>query len=396
KVIAAPVVFYMKHIPVLALPFYIFPIRPGRHSGFQLPQVEFGSSERGGKFIRNVGYYWAISDYLDATLWGDYYQDSRWVGHSQTRYQKRYKWSGEINSSFEHDLLQSVNRWDLSGRHYQVLGSNFILSGQGNFTNSTSFLKDQSIGRSVLQRVQRNLHSTLGINKNWSGASLSLGLLRDQDLDPDPGGLRLREQLPSLTFTLSQRPLGHPARGKEPARLPWLASTTFSLRSQLVSERDNYFQSRPETTVVLDPLGSPVDTTVLRSDVQASQTAVLHNLTLGDSRTLFGFLRLAPSMVYSEIFYSEDAAGNRNQRAGVWRGFLNANTALYGTFRTSLGPLRAIRHVITPSVGLSFQPSYPKLNFVDSSGVLRPRFSGITGLSLTGSESRFITFGLRN
>ncbi|HXF59264.1 MAG TPA: putative LPS assembly protein LptD, partial [Candidatus Saccharimonadales bacterium] len=220
KVIAAPVVFYMKHIPVLALPFYIFPIKPGRHSGFQLPQVEFGSSDRGGKFIRNVGYYWAISDYLDATLWGDYYQDSRWVGHSQTRYQKRYKWSGEINSSFEHDLLQGVNRWDLSGRHYQVLGSNFILSGQGNFTNSTSFLKDQSIGRSVLQRVQRNLHSTLGINKNWSGASLSLGLLRDQDLDPDPGGLRLREQLPSLTFTLSQRPLGHPARGKDPARLP--------------------------------------------------------------------------------------------------------------------------------------------------------------------------------
>jgi lipopolysaccharide assembly outer membrane protein LptD (OstA) len=393
KVITGPVVFYVKHIPVLALPFYVFPIRPGRHSGFQLPQVEFGSSSTGGKFIRNVGYYWAISDYLDATLWGDYYQDSRWLGHSQTRYQKRYKWSGEINSSFEHNLGEGVDRWDLFGRHYQILGPNFTLTGQGNFTSSRAFLIQD---RPVQLRVQRILDSNLSLNKNWSGASLALGLLRHQDLDPDIAGLRLKEQLPSLTFSLSQRTLGHPARGKEPAHWPWLASTTFSLQSKVVSERDNFFQARAETTVVLDSLGFPVNSTVLRSDVNAFQTVALHNVTLADVRTLFGFLRVSPSMNYSEIFYSKDAAGNKNQRAGVWRGFLNANTALYGTFRTGLGPLRALRHVVTPSVGLSFQPAYPKLNFVDSLGVLRPRFSGITGLSLTGAESRFITFSLAN
>ena len=394
KVIAAPVVFYMKHIPVMALPFYVFPIRPGRHSGFQLPQFEFGSSSGGGKFVRNVGYYWAISDYLDATGWGDYYQDSRWLLHGQARYQKRYKWSGELNSSFEHNLGEAVNRWDFFGRHYQTLGPGFTLSGQGNFTSSKSFLTDRDIGRSVQLRVQRNLHSTLGLNKNWSGGALSIGLLRDQDLDPDPGGLRLREQLPSMSFSLNPRTLGHPQRGKEAAHWPWLSSTTFSLRSQLVSERDNYFQARPETTVVRDSLGFPVDSVAFLSDVKASQTAALHQLALGDVRTLLGFLRLAPSMSYSEIFYSKDAAGNRNQRAGVWRGAMNLNTALYGTFRTSLGPLRGLRHVITPTVGISYQPSYPKLNYVDASGVLRPRFTGITGLSLTGAESRFLTFSL--
>src|SRR5207253_8782374 len=122
------------------------------------------------------------------------------------------------------------------------------------------------IGRSVTQRVQRLLDSSLGLNKNWSGASLTLGLRRHQDLEPDPGGLRLQEQLPSLAFSLSQRTLGHPRRGKEPAHWPWLASTTFSLQSKIVSERDNYFQARAETTVVLDSLGFPVNTRVLRSD----------------------------------------------------------------------------------------------------------------------------------
>jgi lipopolysaccharide assembly outer membrane protein LptD (OstA) len=81
KVVAKPVVFYIKKIPVLALPFYIFPIKSGRHSGFQLPQVEFGSSSTGGKFIRNLGYYWAINEYLDATAWGDFYQDAQWIAH---------------------------------------------------------------------------------------------------------------------------------------------------------------------------------------------------------------------------------------------------------------------------------------------------------------------------
>ena len=396
KVIASPVIFYIKHIPVMALPFYVFPIRPGRHSGFQLPQVEFGSSSSGGKFIRNVGYYWAINDYLDATLWGDYYQDDRWLAHSQTRYQKRYLWSGEIDASLQHTLgLQTSNNWEFSGRHYQILGPNFTLTGEGNFTNSSAYLKDQFIGRSVLQRVQRNLHSQVSLSKSWSGASLNIGAQRNQDLDPDPGGLRLQEQLPSMSFSLSSRPLGHPARGKEPARLPGLASTFFSFRSTLLGEHDEFFQAHPETTVVLDTLGRP-DTTVTGVDTKATSLAARQDLTLTDVRTLLGFLHVSPNMSYSEIFYSKDAAGNRNQRAGVWRGGVNVNTAIYGTFRPSLGPIRAIRHVITPSVGLSYQPAYPKLNFTDANGVREPRFTGVSGISLSASEARFVTFSVRN
>ncbi len=396
KVIAAPVVFYIKHIPIMALPFYVFPIRPGRHSGFQLPQVDFGSSSTGGRFIRNMGYYWAVNDYLDATLWGDYYQDQSWIAHSQTRYQKRYKWSGEINSSFQHTLgLRGSDKWDFFGRHYQVLGPNFTLTGQGNFANSKDYLKDQTIGRSVLLRVQRDLRSQLSLSKSWSGASLNIGALRTQDLDPDPGALRLQEQLPSVSFSLSSRPLGHPARGKENARLPGLSSTLFSFRSTLLGEHDEFFKAHPETTVVLDTLGVP-DTTVTSVDTKITQVAARHDLTLTDVRTLFGFLRVSPSMSYSEIFYSRDAAGNRNQRAGVWSGGLNANTAIYGTFRPSLGPLRAIRHVITPSVGLVYQPAYPKLNYVDASGIRRARFTGLSGISLSASEARYLTFSLRN
>ena len=169
-----------------------------------------------------------MNDYLDATLWGDYYQDLQWIAHSQTRYQKRYKWSGEINSSFLHTLGTGSDRWDFFGRHFQTLGPGFTLTGQGNFVSSKDYLREESIGRSVLLRVQRNLNPQVSLNKSWGGSSMVLGLLRNQDLDPDPGGRRVQQQLPSASFSLNARPIGHLQRGKEPAFLPWLSSTVFA------------------------------------------------------------------------------------------------------------------------------------------------------------------------
>ncbi|HEY7728632.1 MAG TPA: putative LPS assembly protein LptD [Candidatus Eisenbacteria bacterium] len=378
KVVARPVVFYIRRIPIFALPFYVFPIKPGRHSGIALPQVEFGSSTARGKFIRNLGYYWAISEYLDATGWLDYYEQDRWVLHGQGRYHKRYHWQGQVNGSFERQLGTGSTRWDLAGTHFQTLGSQFSLTAGGTLTNSSTYLGDPFLGRSVAQRIQRNLHSSVSIQKAWSSASFSAGLVRDQDLDPDPFGTRLSQQLPSLLFALNARPIGHPARGREPARLPWLSTTVWSLRSTLLSRRLTEVDSAAKD---------------LPEDVR---TAARHDLALTDTRSLFGFLHVQPGMSYSEVFYSKDAAGNRNQRAGVWGGSISANTAAFGTFRTRLGPLQAVRHVITPSVAFRYQPPYPKLFYTDTSGVSRPRFTGVSGITLSASEVRSLTFSLRN
>ena len=57
KLVAKPVVFYIENVPVLALPFWVFPVKAGRHSGFLFPQLEFGLNNSAGQFIRNAGYY---------------------------------------------------------------------------------------------------------------------------------------------------------------------------------------------------------------------------------------------------------------------------------------------------------------------------------------------------
>ena len=51
KIIARPVVFAVRGIPLLALPFWVFPIRDDRHSGMLVPQIQFGFSS-GGERVR--------------------------------------------------------------------------------------------------------------------------------------------------------------------------------------------------------------------------------------------------------------------------------------------------------------------------------------------------------
>ena len=75
KLIARPVVFHVEQIPILALPFYIFPLKKGRHSGF-LP-FSFGKFEKGERFVRNVGYYWAASEYFDLMSAMDYFEEKK-------------------------------------------------------------------------------------------------------------------------------------------------------------------------------------------------------------------------------------------------------------------------------------------------------------------------------
>ncbi|HEU4334119.1 MAG TPA: putative LPS assembly protein LptD [Candidatus Eisenbacteria bacterium] len=392
KVVAKPVVFYIKKIPVLALPFYVFPIKSGRHSGFQLPQVEFGSSSAGGKFIRNLGYYWAINDYLDATAWGDYYQDARWIAHGMARYHKRYLYQGQVSGSYQRTVGGSgfqQSAWDLQGNHFQSLAPGLTVRGLANLTNSSSYYRDADLGRPVSVRVQRNLRSSFALDRTWTSASLNVGLLRNQDLDPDPRGLRVEQQLPSASFRLSARPLGHLARGREPAHLPWLAQTLFAVSSSVVSQR-NIFVNDFDPDSVAAGVASVADSA---RDIRA---AARHDLSLTDTRNL-SFLRFATGMSYSEVFMTRDQAGNRNQRAGVWGGRVGVNTQIFGTFRHPVGPLRALRHVVTPSVSFAYQPSYPRLRFVKEDGTSAARFDGVRGIAPLGaSEQRALQFSLRN
>jgi hypothetical protein len=96
------------------------------------------------------------------------------------------------------------------------------------------------------------------------------------------------------------------------------------------------------------------------------------------------------------IYYSKDRADNLNRVGTSWRAAIGANTAIFGTMTHGVGPLRALRHVVTPSVTWFYQPRFRNLTFIDTAGVEQTRFTGVPGISLVAQEQKFVTFALRN
>ena len=85
---------YIADVPLpLGLPFAFFPLTKDRTSGFIIPS--FGDNRDRGFFFQNGGYYFAISDYLDLTIIGDYYTNGSYAIRAESSYALRYKFKEE-------------------------------------------------------------------------------------------------------------------------------------------------------------------------------------------------------------------------------------------------------------------------------------------------------------
>lgn len=378
KVIAKPLILYVRKIPILALPFYVFPIKPGRHSGFLIPQVEFGFNSNRGRFIRNAGYYWAMNDYVDATAWVDYFEtEPRWITYLEGRYQVRYKLSGYINTSYSRNEALGKSQWDLRGSHLQKLGEGLDLSMEGDFVSDKSYRLERGLGRDFEERVNRILRSTMSLTKRWASAQLIGAYDRTNYMNTDPTNgideLKKLELRPRLSLSLQSKAIGR-ARGggKDKGWLPWLSTTYLSASSVLVSESREYESHEDD------------------------HTGMSTRLNLRDARKLFGVLNISPGLSYTENWYDKDLLGNKYTRSGIWSASIAGSATLFRVFMPRLGPLNGIRHSLTPSLQFSYQPDFPQYSYVDSFGLRRNRFPSFGSISTSWSKSQLLSIAFYN
>ena len=376
KVIARPVVLYIRNIPVFGIPYYFFPLDHGRRSGILLPDLEFGFNRNRGRFVRNLGYYWAISDYMDAKAWMDYLDrgpDIKFNG--EFRYRVRYLLDGQVRGSWADErsgLARSV-RWDLTGNHRHDLWENGVLNATADFRSDKDYVSDYDFAADVDDRLKRQLRSTVSFSQRWSSASLSASAQRTQYLDETTAnGLQRDEDLPSIDFRLNSFAVG---RGGDEAgrnaRLPFLSSTYVTLSSALRAETRKNFGE----------------------DAESNQAARI-SWSVSDTRLLGPFLKLSPGLSGNLAWFAEDLQGERNVTGSTWNGGLRVSSTLYGTMGDIPGPVEALRHVIEPSVRWSYSPENKSLTYVDSLGVRRPRIPSVGGISLSSAKSSRLAFSL--
>lgn len=346
----------------LMVPFGFFPTTEKRKSGIIIPS--YGNSEFRGYFLQNGGYYWAINDYLDFTLTGDVYTQGGYGWRGLTNYRKRYAYSGNLNLSynlirygrpefqeFVGNAFDNRSDFAIQWSHNQDPKANpsFRFNSNVNIASS-NYYKVTSVNANDV--LNNRLNSSVSISKSWPGKPYNLNVSARHSQNNSTKDFTVN--LPQVNFALNRQfPFKREAAvGKK----KWYEEIGISY----TMDAGNEIQTK---------LGKPFFTETVFRD--SARNGVRHSIPISANYKVFKNFVFSPSVNYTERWYfkrsdyyfvdslnaiQKDTANgfyaNRDFTASA-----NLSTKLYGLWRYK-GFLRALRHVVTPNVGLSYRPDF--------------------------------------
>ena len=162
-------------VPVV-LPFGIFPLRTGVHSGLLSPSI--GSNNQWGLSLENLGYYKYFNDHLDLILYGSVYSYGGYAARMNPRYYKRYKYSGNMDISYQsYKILDSTrsNTFAVQWSHTADMKSKPGQTFSAN-VNVRSSRFNELVPNSPMLNVTNMAGSSIAYTKNWKNRPFSLSL----------------------------------------------------------------------------------------------------------------------------------------------------------------------------------------------------------------------------
>ena len=375
KVVSGPLWLYIGGTPIFYLPFMANNLDRGRQSGWLRPDIDIGVSSSAGRFIRNVGYYWATNDYMDFTFVGDFNENSSLRMFTQNRYNLRYHFRGDLEYNFLRDFGDYTNKWEVRWRHDHTLGPRFSAKADVHYVSDEDV--PSSINRidDVDRVVDRSIRSNVSIAKSWQTTSFSAYLRRTENLSiTDPQAIKVDMLAPSVTLSIPSRNLYFGRKSRPGAEGFWeklLTSTRYSPRlsgERVYQEKQYEFLDRTTLNAGLG-LNSPQRVSFLNISPSLSANNVA---TRTDLEVLAHQVDPIPPDTVPVLVPPSRLVDTENVFS--WNGGVSATTNIYGTFYPTLGRLRGIRHTITPSASYRITPAQGN----------RPRSQGV-GLSLRNS-----------
>ena len=359
-----PAYLVLADVPLpLAIPFGFFPFTNQYSSGVIMPT--FGDDASRGFYLQKGGYYFAINDYFDLELTGDIYTKGTWAVNLKSNYVKRYKFRGSIDISYRNDVTSEKDlpdyrkatnmsiRWshsqDAKANPYTTFSANVNFSTSGyNRSNINSYydgsLNSENTKSSSVSFSQRFPESPWSISGSVSVAQRT----RDSTINLS---------LPTLNVSMSRI---YPLKRKNPiGKERWYEKISMSYSATINNSIDTKESMLFKSSFLND-----------------WKNGIKHSIPISASFTLFKYINVTPQISYNARMYFKriDQSWNEQEnqlQKDTTNGFyyvqdfnlsVSASTKLYGFYipvRKIFGDkIDRIRHVVTPSVGLSWHPDF--------------------------------------
>ncbi|MBQ8153343.1 MAG: LPS-assembly protein LptD [Prevotella sp.] len=363
-VVFGPAYLVVADVPLpFAIPYGFFPFTKSYSSGFIMPT--YGDETSRGFYLRDGGYYFAMSDKWDLKLLGEIYTKGSWGISAATNYRKRYRYSGSFFASYQNSVTGEKNMPDyvkstsfkIQWSHRQDSKANPYSSLSASVNFATTNYEPNNLNS--MYNPQALTQSTRTSSVSWSTTFSSIGMSLSStfNLNQNMRDSTIGVTLPDLNISIARF---YPFKRKHAAgKERWYEKISMSYTGQL---------SNSITTK---------ENKILHSSLTRDwRNGMKHTIPISGNFTLFDYLNLTASFNFTDRMYTQKykrSWDEDNQKEVIdtltgfhnvydWNMSMSASTTLYGMYvpsRKIFGDkIVAVRHVFTPTVSFSYAPDF--------------------------------------
>ncbi len=363
KVVSGFANMFIYNIPTpLGVPFGYFPLTETRNSGFIIPT--FGENNDRGFFIQNGGYYFAINDYFDLTVLGDFYANGSFGYNISSDYKVNYKYNGQISYRAENLITSERGFPDYSKS--KIYNLRWVHSQDSKANPNSRFSASVNLGSSSYYTQSNNqfntantltntLSSSISYNKSFPGklgANISATATHSQNTNTQ----EINMSLPNLQGSFNRI---YPFEPKVGSKKGIIENINFQYsivaENRIITTDEDFFKSEM---------------------FDNAKVGIRQSLPISTNFKVFKYLSLTAGGSLNEVWNFEKInksfdEENQEEVITIDNGFASyrtynfsssLGTTLYGMYNFDKKEIhkkiKAIRHVIRPSVSYNITPAF--------------------------------------
>jgi lipopolysaccharide assembly outer membrane protein LptD (OstA) len=365
KIVSGMANMFIYGVPTpLGIPFAYFPLTEDRASGFIVPS--FGESNQRGYFIQNGGYYFAVSDYFDLTLLGDFYTNGSYGYNISSDYKVNYKFGGRFGYRSENLITSErgfpdyskTNIYNLQWSHSQDTKSNPNSRFSANVNLGSSKYYTQSTNQyNASNNLVNTLSSSISYNKTFSGkygGNISATATHSQNTNTQ----EINMTLPNLQGSFNRIYPFEPKVGSKKGVIENInLQYSFTAENKITTTDEFFFK---------------------KEMFDDAKMGIKHSIPLSTNFKVLKYFSLTAGAQFNEVWNFEKVNKYYDDTSDevittIDKGFAtyrtynfssSLGTTLYGMYnfdKAGTGKkIQAIRHVVRPSVSYNINPSFDR------------------------------------